>query len=319
MNKKPWKTIMVVISDPFARDQPALRRAVPIALRSGARLVLFNSFMLPQPVSDVPMDSQQQIIAAAIRQRRERLQSLAEGLGLLRTQCVVEWDYPAHEAIVRQVLKTQPDLLMTASHRHGRLARLLLANTDWELMRICPCPVWFVRLRELPLQPRILIAVDPFHAREKPARLDDRLMRTAATIGKQFEGHMSVVHACELPEGERPMGSMALVQAQQRVNDLAANYGIIAEEAQVKAGRPEEVIASIARREYADILVMGVVSRSLKGPPVIGNTAERVIDHVSCDVLVIKPAAFKAPLLRAPPNSVAKPRIAKRSARRAAA
>ena len=30
---------------------------------------------------------------------------------------------------------------------------------------------------------------------------------------------------------------------------------------------------------------------------VIGNTAERVIDQVDCDVLVVKPAGFKAPAL----------------------
>ena len=38
---------------------------------------------------------------------------------------------------------------------------------------------------------------------------------------------------------------------------------------------------------------MGAVSRSLLARPVIGNTAERVIDHVDCDVFIVKPAAFK--------------------------
>lgn len=33
--------------------------------------------------------------------------------------------------------------------------------------------------------------------------------------------------------------------------------------------------------------------------PVIGSTAESVIDHVDCDVLVVKPAGFKTPVKRA--------------------
>ena len=48
----------------------------------------------------------------------------------------------------------------------------------------------------------------------------------------------------------------------------------------------------------SDILVMGAVSRSLLVRPVIGSTAERVIDHVDCDVLVVKPAGFKSHVKR---------------------
>jgi hypothetical protein len=40
---------------------------------------------------------------------------------------------------------------------------------------------------------------------------------------------------------------------------------------------------------------MGAVSRSRLVRPVIGNTAERVIDQVDCDVLIVKPAGFQVP------------------------
>jgi universal stress protein E len=59
-----------------------------------------------------------------------------------------------------------------------------------------------------------------------------------------------------------------------------------------------EVIAAEARRQRTDVLVMGAVSRSLLTRPVIGATAERVIDHVDCDVFIVKPAGFKAPVTR---------------------
>lgn len=36
----------------------------------------------------------------------------------------------AHEAIVREVT-SEPDLLVTESHRRGWLARWLLSNIDW--------------------------------------------------------------------------------------------------------------------------------------------------------------------------------------------
>lgn len=297
MAKRSWKTLLVVITDPFANEQPALIKAASLALRSGARLVLFNSFMIPQPVNDSPMISRSQIIASAIRQRQERLQSLLESAtvkGLKGTKCIVTWDYPAHEAIVRQVVKTKPDLLITASHRHGRVARWLLANTDWELIRQCPCPVWFVRSPDIPARPNILVAVDPFHAHDKPAILDERLVHAAHVIGEQFGGRVTLVHACSVPEEARPVRMLVQARAKQAVEDLAARHGVDAEYCEVKIGRPEDIISSIERRDGTDLLVMGAVSRSIDTHPVIGNTAERVIDQVACDLLVMKPEGLQA-------------------------
>jgi universal stress protein E len=298
MSKRPWKTLMVVIADPFAEDQPALSKAVALSLRTGARLVLFNSFMLPQPVNDVPMGSRSQIIASALRQRQERMEALVDMTRARDSKCIATWDYPAHEAIVRQVLKTKPDLLITASHRHGRLARWLLANTDWELIRQCPCPVWFVRSPEVAPRPRILVAVDPFHARDKPAALDERLVHAAGVVAGQFGGHVSLVHACHVPDSSRSIRSLIVERARHAVQDLASRHGVDADSCEVKAGAPEDIIPAIERRDGADLLVMGAVSRSVDSHPVIGNTAERVIDRVACDLLVIKPGTFRVAKLK---------------------
>src|SRR5690554_5254161 len=105
MSKRSWKKLMVVIADPFAREQRALTKAVALSLRSRARLVLFNTFMIPQPVNDVPMGSRSQIIASAIRERRARLAALVANTGVSGVKCIVTWDHPIHEAIIRQVLK----------------------------------------------------------------------------------------------------------------------------------------------------------------------------------------------------------------------
>jgi universal stress protein E len=43
----------------------------------------------------------------------------------------------------------------------------------------------------------------------------------------------------------------------------------------------------------ADLVVMGAVSRSGLKRVFIGNTAERVLNDLPCDVLVVKPAHFE--------------------------
>jgi universal stress protein E len=309
VSTKHWQTIMVVVTNPFAHEQLAASKAAAVARRCGARVVLFNAFMIPQPVADVAMGSHDAIIQAAIRQRRAALRAIAARLRLPRnTECVVRWDHPIDEAIVRQVRKTKPDLLVSESHRHGRLARLVLANTDWLLIRDCPCALWFVRSKTLPSSPRLLVAVDPRHAHAKPARLDDRLLQAAQAFARQLGGRIAVVHAYERFENvvpgvwrrplRRQQPSLAarrfVADTSELVTKLGEKHGVSADECAVREGAAEDVLPAQAARLSADVLVMGAVSRSFPTRPVIGNTAERVIDRVECDVFIVKPAGFKA-------------------------
>ncbi len=99
----------------------------------------------------------------------------------------------------------------------------------------------------------------------------------------------------------RPAGRLRLaiaeastVSATEAVGRLAQRHRIAAADCSVREGAAGAVIPAEASRQRADLLVMGAVSRSLPTRPVIGSTAERVIDRVDCDVFVVKPAGFKS-------------------------
>jgi universal stress protein E len=66
------------------------------------------------------------------------------------------------------------------------------------------------------------------------------------------------------------------------------------------AGDPAAAIPSVARKTRSAIVVIGAVSRSALKRVFIGNTAERVMDELRCDLLVVKPAkmTFKGSLAR---------------------
>jgi universal stress protein E len=151
------------------------------------------------------------------------------------------------------------------------------------------------------------VGVDPRHTHAKPSRLDDRLLQGASALTAQLGGTVSIVHAYEATVSaytEIPMELMRLQSSVQRTRDfaekttravakLAARYGIEAADCHVEEGITSEVIARLARRRDTDVLVLGAVSRSMLARPVIGSTAERVIDAVDCDLFVVKPAGFK--------------------------
>lgn len=309
MSQTNFRSILAVITDPFSADQPAARKAAALARRSKARLILLNAFMFPQPVSDAPMDSPEQIIRSAVRQRRERILKMAASWRRqgVKVKVVVEWDYPAHDAIIRVVQRERADLVVAHSHRHGRIARWVLANTDWELIRHCPCPVWFVRRAELPRSPKLLVAVDPFHAHAKPTGLDDRLLTAANGLAHVLGATVDVVHAYHAPlvaatgtitePFRMPSAAYAardgVERAKGMVCRLAERFDVDPDHCHLIEGDPSIVLARFASRQDADVLVMGAVSRSVVTRAAIGNTAERVIDGVDCDVLVVKPRGFK--------------------------
>ena len=52
---------------------------------------------------------------------------------------------------------------------------------------------------------------------------------------------------------------------------------------------PEEIIPDIASVVGVDLLVMGSVGRDGFEAALVGNTAEKILDELECDVLVLKP------------------------------
>jgi universal stress protein E len=59
-------------------------------------------------------------------------------------------------------------------------------------------------------------------------------------------------------------------------------------------GRPNDAIPRAVKGERFGIVAMGVVSRSGLKRFFIGNTAEFVMDAITSDILVVKPADFNS-------------------------
>jgi universal stress protein E len=300
MVQKAWKSILVAVRDPARRDQPGIRKAARLATATGARLTLFHAFATPWPLPHpLPADTRAIIEQAAVP-HRSRLDAIARRLraGGVDAHSAVAWDFPPVHAIVRRVLADRPDVVFAESQRHTPVARLFLANADWELIRECPCPVWFVRGDRLARRPTLLVAVDPTHAHAKPSRLDDRLLAVANQASGALDGRMAVLHAEEVPPALAGTG----VDVRAALARLAARHGLDAAACSVRAGAAADVLPAACVEARADVLVMGAVSRSGLAHFFIGSTAETVIDAVGCDVLVVKPAGFRARVPRRPPH-----------------
>jgi nucleotide-binding universal stress UspA family protein len=179
--------ILVAIRDLDLSSRGALRKAASIAAASGARIELFHAL-------EWPATSRFASYTADQRRRLEHLARIPVFAGLPVT-AHIERDYPPHEAIVRRALATKADLVIAPVQNPARGGRLLLRNTDWELIRQCPCPVLLAKSSRGYEKPKILVAVDPFHAHAKPANLDEALLRVGAGFARTLRGSLHAFHA----------------------------------------------------------------------------------------------------------------------------
>jgi len=315
-----YQRILVAAGDCGTKNSPALAKAAAIARISGGTLTLFHS-LYSSAISGESLtgpDRLEKDIEAAVRQHKEQLESVAAPLLRegIKVRIRVRWDYPVHESIVREVRREKSDLVVAESHRHTRLARIVLSNTDWQLIRVCPAPVLFVKSARPYRRARILAAVDPLHAFSKPAQLDADILATAARVARAFNGRLHVVHVYQqttpftsgvLTEPV-PLPVNLAASQQQRIRrefmKLVKPYELPERRCHLRPGNAADQIVALADRTQAGIVVMGAISRSGLKRLFVGNTAERIIDRLNCDVLVLKPAGFRTPVPRrrsAPP------------------
>ncbi|HEX6638516.1 MAG TPA: universal stress protein, partial [Steroidobacteraceae bacterium] len=251
--------------------------------------------------------------------RREQLEKVAARIRKhgIDVDVAADWDYPPAEAIIRKAQRISADLLVVENHHSAKggsarhPARWLLAYTDWELLRLCPIPVLLVKNRQLYHRPRVLAAVDPSHAFAKPSNLDRQILRAGAQLVHALRGELHALHVFNPPLSMMPAmpdgplvsaepGNEELERAARRQLDgLVDGFDVKRSHCHLVQGRPNDAIPATARRERSAIVAMGVVSRSGLKRFFIGNTAEFVMDAVTADILVVKPADFDSKVPRA--------------------
>lgn len=305
------RRILVAVADPRSRKQPALVKALRLARQSGARLELFHSLFDPllqgERVYGKRWSSHE--FDALLQSSRQQLEKRAAELanGGTRVECSVQWDYPPQEAIVRQALRSKADLVIASTHSRRRIARLLLTNTDWELIRLCPTPLILVKNARDWKGGSILAAIDPLHLHARPAGLDKRILKMATLLSRTVNAQLHAVHAHAPPITYVPgfvTGPVAvhmsgtesrkyLQQLRRRVIAETKGFSIGQRRVHLVEGDPAVALPVQARRTRARMVVMGAVSRSGLQRLFIGSTAERVIDQLDCDICFVKPERFR--------------------------
>jgi universal stress protein E len=289
-----------------------IAHAGELASRNGGKLTVFDSVpqlnerrsRLQHRGGDIDM---QQLLATS---RKAEIEKIVADVGV-HAEVAVDTGIP-FVVTIQRVIRNEHDLVITAPDGHGtNRGGLRGATTTLHLLRKCPSPVWV----DDPLthaRRDVLIAIGPFSGMDSADVLDQQLFELGTSLAKLRDGKVHLVRAWRL-EGESLLRSGAhridtsevdaLVDFERSAASRAFDSLVIPEaagdveiEQHVVEGSAADVIAEVAERTHAGVVVMGTLARAGLPGLIIGNTAERLLSYLDASIIAVKPPGFTSPV-----------------------
>jgi universal stress protein E len=222
--------------------------------------------------------------------------------------------------VIRAVLRDSYDLVMKIAEDPDSLKRLF-GSIDMHLLRKCPCPVWLTKPGEKDKYKRILAAVDfdPLKSMTTEQQdLNQRILELSSSLALADSASLHLIHAWQVfAEGtmrargdgtDNDIGSYIEKEYMGHQKGLAGfgetlkqsigddAYDRLNPRFHLPRGLAQNVIPQAASELHADLVVMGTVARTGISGFFIGNTAEAILDQLTCSVLAVKPPGFVSPV-----------------------
>jgi universal stress protein E len=279
-----FKNILVVI-DPTQDEQPALDRAVKMG--AGTKDYL-HAFLCDYPCQKDLADSNSKHEAKVALQKKshKRLDTLLADLGEqsfeIGTEVYWNQDWPRSVAFVSA--RRHCDLIIKAmSPERGTAFRF--KSSDRYILRHASCPVLLARPDGSGVYKRVVVAVNLDSADEAQIRLNNVVVRNAKALAKDVGASLHLVSAYKRPINrmllENSDDELALEALVSQTFDIDVNH------VELRQGSPKEVILQVASRTD-DVLVIGTRVRTGVSGALIGNTVEKVLKEIGCDILAVR-------------------------------
>jgi len=299
-----YKNILVYI-DSDQKTQLALTRAMSIIEKQqSGKITLF----LCCSDSSLPLINHTAKHDDTIQENEQWLQALAKPYKEtnINIQNVIVFHNSPFEATIIEVLKNTHDLLIKSTHHHSKLSDFLFTSDNSNLLRKCPCPVLLVKEHQPQKNGNILCALDAKNQDDKEDLLNYQIIKEAKSLASIFTLNIHLVNAyprapaniiIDLPEfNPIEYGDKLKIAHQEMLLNYANKYDLQSENNHIEQGLPEDVIANVANKINAELVIIGSLGRSGLLANVLGHTSELLLDDLNCDLLTLKSKDFESPI-----------------------
>jgi nucleotide-binding universal stress UspA family protein len=228
---------------------------------------------------------------------RRHLKDVAKKYGIeLRPGNIHALKGAPFEEICRLVPKIDIDLIVTSTRGNTGLKHLALGSTVERIVRYSPCPVLVTRKQNRGKVPfkfgKILVPIDFSECSMKA-------LDYAKGLAKQFDSGLVLLHSVHIEyyvaSDEYTRYDFPLLMAQSEKAAKAQMGDLVRQtkeegfkiETALEVGHPGDQICAQAQDRRADLIVTSTHGRTGLKHILIGSTAEFVVRHAPCPVLVV--------------------------------
>jgi universal stress protein E len=287
-------TILAVLAADAIRS-PALYRAFELARRASAPLHLLClasaaevDAVLVQEESNEPEHAHQRFEAEfgiALGVLAHEL--AAEGL---RLSTEVVCTGAQHQAVLASVAGCGAGLVVKDVHRESGLRRLLMTPLDQQLLRQMPGELMLVAAGSAASPRRVLAAVDVLEPDQDAECLNLRIVQRARELADAPEAELHLVSVFAAPRGcaADSISADALARHAETFGRFADACAVPAHCRHRLIGIPGQQLTDLAQQRGVDLLVLGNHYRNALQRMLLGSTAEAVLEHAACDLLMVR-------------------------------
>ncbi|WP_321390231.1 universal stress protein [Emcibacter sp.] len=184
---------------------------------------------------------------------------------------------------------------------------------DMDLLRKSPCAVWLCRpISHSREDIKVAVAIDPESSEPAAENLSKRMLELSRSLADSCNGKLHIIscwdyefesflrHSVWVKISDEDIAEAVLeTQHQHRaaLERLIEASGISGNrQVHHLRGMAEQCIPSFVKDHKIDILVMGTVARTGIPGFIIGNTAENIVQNLSCSLMALKPQGFVSPV-----------------------
>jgi nucleotide-binding universal stress UspA family protein len=298
--RRGLRNVLVPI-DFSAPSLEAIEAALPLIKHFGADLHLVHVFEPDYPASSmvaIPLVVPELEVGQRVRRR---LRDVAADYSVpLRSENIRAIKGRPFEEICRLAQEIDIDLIVIATRGNTGLRHLVLGSTAERVVRYSPCPVLVVRGSDSKKKPGRQLAT--FRKILVPVDFSDCLTKGldhAKALAREFKAKLILLHSIALQyyvasdEYARYDLPLLLEQtekvAKQQMRDLVqqTNWNGIEVETSIEIGHAGQQICAEASDRKADLIAISTHGRTGLEHVLLGSTAEYVVRHASCPVLVV--------------------------------
>jgi len=295
---KDLGSILVILDKP-KHAQVALGRARKLAAGAGAHLHLVSFCWLAMAGHSEVFDAHQRraLKQSVVRERENWLRGLVLDAGLAAGDVSTEvvWTEDIAGWVASCVGAKKIGVVVKTVHQSKTMLHTPL---DWELLRSCPVPLYLATgVEDAKRSGNVVATIDLRHMDRKHQLMNLRVLDAAQYFAALTKGKLHCVHAVESPVGvaglELPAPAKVerelKTRARELLEALLEPYGIPRARAHVPVGKVGSSVAAVAERVKADLVVVGTSARRGLGAVLLGNSAEKILTRMPCDVLAVHP------------------------------